>query len=153
MRVILVAALVLAVTPAASALPFTGDPRCPTVNALAAKLDVQEQSAPQNAPQFYLQMAQEYQRCMRLYANAGNVWQAYWAGTQAMQWANGAANLFASSAGPNPGGASVSVMKPAFTLIHTVYDVIVQLGVEDAQYGPQWQALDSLAQEKLGLKK
>ncbi len=150
---LLVAALMLAVTPAALAqLPFTGDPRCPTVNPLASQLQQQAAVAPEKMPQFYFQMAQEYQRCMQLYARAGNIWQAYWAGTHAMEWANGAATLGVSSNAVNPGAQATSVAMPAYTLIHSVYTALAQLGIDFAQYGPQWPVLDGIARQKLGLK-
>jgi len=153
MRVLLVAALILAVTPAALAqLPFTGDPRCPTVNPLAASLQQQAAVAPERLPELYLQMAQEYQKCMQLYARAGNRWQAFWAGAHAMEWANGAANIGANSNAVNPGAQAAPVTQPAYSLIHSVYTTLVQLGIDFAQYGPQWPILDATARQKLGLK-
>ena len=152
MRMLLVIAFIIAETTNAHAFPFTGDPRCPTVNTLGPQLAAREAVAPESGPQIYLQMAQEYEKCMQLYANAGNVWQAYWAGTHAMEWANGAANLGASSNAVNPGAAASPAVTPAYQLIHRVYVTLTQLGIDFAQYGPQWSILDATARQKLGIK-
>jgi hypothetical protein len=61
-----------------------------------------------------------------------------------MQWAAGAASLLATS---NPQGAQA-----AYALVHKLYTTMVPLGINDAQIGTQWQTLDALARQKLGLK-
>jgi hypothetical protein len=152
MRVLLVAVLILSAASDALALPFTGDPRCPIVNALVAQLQPQEANSPERAPELYMQVAQEYQKCMQAYAREGNTWQAFWAGTHAMEWANGAVNIGANGNNANPGASIQSVTRPAYTLIHGVYLYLVQLGIDFAQYGPEWPVIDGIARQKLGIK-
>lgn len=149
-RLVAVLVLLAALTSSASALPFTTDPRCPNVNTAVASLEQQEAAAPQNEPTYYLQIAQAYETCMQAWSRSGNTWQVFWAGTHAMQWAAGAAAL--SDTGTTQGGAGSSqIASDAYTLMHRDYQIMQDLGLGSAQYGDEWDALDALARQKLGI--
>jgi hypothetical protein len=141
MRMLLIPAFLLAASSAASALPFTGDDRCPNVNQTAVSLQAHEAVAPQDAPKDYLTLAQAYQKCMALYNTNGNMWQVYWAGTHAMQWAYAAGDMLQSS---DPRSAS-----QAYQIVHDTWLFLESAGIDNAQYGTQWRTLDQAADAKL----
>lgn len=145
MRIFPTIALLLtsAVTPA-WAIPFSADARCPNVNAAASSLQQKEAAAPQDEPDDYIAMAQAYQQCMQTYAKAGNDWQTFYAGTQAMQWAWGGALQLKDT--------NVQEAQTGYALVHSVYTFLDQRGIAYAQYGDQWQAMDAAARKELGLK-
>lgn len=142
--------LLVTLTSAAYALPFATDPRCPNVNAAVASLEQQEAAAPQNESTYYLQVAQAYEKCMQAWVQSGNSWQAYWAGTHAMEWAAGAATLADAGTAPGATGSS-QVASEGYALVHRDYQTMQNLGLSSAQYGDEWDALDTLARQKLGI--
>lgn len=144
MRIFLTLAFVLTCVTAASALPFQGDRRCPNVNQTAITLRQHEQSVPQDGPDDYIVLAQAYEKCMQIYAKAGDEWQAYYAGTNAMQWAWGGAQLLA--------GRSVSRAQLGYLVVHRVFTFLTDRGLGGAQYGTQWQTMDEASRKQLGLK-
>jgi hypothetical protein len=141
MRMLIVPAFLVATCAAASALPFTGDDRCPNVNQTAVSLQQHEAAAPQDAPKDYFALAQAYQKCMMLYNTNGNMWQVYWAGTHTMQWAYAAGEMLQSS---DPRSAS-----QAYELVHQTWLFVQAAGIESAQYGNEWPSMDHAAFVKL----
>lgn len=140
--VFVLAAAVLRIAPAA-AVPISSDPRCPNVNTVAIQLQAQEATRPEGQSSDFLTIASAYQKCMQDYVKSGNLWQAFYAGTNAMSWGANAGDLLSGS---DPADA-----QRAYALVDTVYRFMQSKGFADSQYGPQWAALDAAARGHLGL--
>jgi hypothetical protein len=125
----------------AQALPYETDERCPNVNTVAFKLELEEEGHPELEAGDYYKVAQAYVTCMKQYDNSPNTWMIFYAGTHAMQWALGAGNLLLKT--------DKSTAQKAFVMVHQVYVYVVSAGIDNAQYGNDYLTMEGAALKQL----